>query len=1095
MPATDRAAARPLRRASALALPPLRPLAIAGLLACAVPTAQAADCTASDEASLGACIAGAVSGGTVTLLNDVAVAGSLPPLPAGVTLRSGGHTLIGAGTLSLGSGSYVSSANANLPNASVRFDGGLVGTLAAATGTTLGLTGHLDVGSEGTAVFGSSSQAGTISLDVTSASVVTNAAFRVAGGTLTGTTVMMGIITSAPASLTIDPGATLQFTRFARVRNLQGAGTLESSVDVDVSSGSFSGTLHGTGSLTKSGAGTLALSGTNGFTGATTVSGGILSVGSAAAAGTGNMMLAGGQLRTTATTAIHNPVLAFSQNAGSTLSAAGGTVLTFSGSTVSIGSGATARFGSATDTGTIVLDNMGAVVDTTGALHVAGGTLRAGTGGVGLLTQAVASTTVDAGATLDFNGDNAQVRNLQGLGTVDTGGVAGRTITVDSGNFGGRITGSGGLTGAVLGNLVLSGDNDYTGQTTVVAGTLQIGAGGTTGTLGTGAVTNTGTLAFNRSGTLVVPNDIGGSGALAQVGPGTTVLTGNNSYSGGTTVAAGTLVVDGSIGGHTNVNAGGTLGGSGSVGSVRVGSGGTLAPGNSIGTLTAGGNLSFAAGSTYRVEANAAGAADRVNTTGAATIAIEGGTVEVRAGGTGYQRNTQYTILRAGGGATGAFDRVTTDLAFLTPTLLYSADSVLLNLQSANAPQYATVAQTSNQLAVANHLQSFADAPSTAAAAALVRQIDNLGAAEARTAFDALAGTPHASASQVAGALGRNFSASLAARGGFGIGGLGNAMNDWSRTHYASVTPASHDPVVSRDVEVVQAGPSRAAGMSRASAAERGFWVQALGAGGDVDSDGASAGLRYRSNGFVLGYDQPVSGRWLAGAAFGYSRSHWDATGGGTTASGQVESPQAGVYAHHAGDAWRLRLDLTFADHRFETERGVTIGAFTGTASSRHHGKEWGLAAQVERPMRVGDWQVKALAGLRFAHLAEDGFSETGAGNTNLAVADRTTKNALLSAGMHFSRTFHQGKGGLELRAVASHLAGDVDTPVTASLAGQSGSFTANGTPLRRNALTLGTTLGGEIARGVSVHLDADYEIRGSGQRAFLATAGVRVGF
>ena len=219
------------------------------------------------------------------------------------------------------------------------------------------------------------------------------------------------------------------------------------------------------------------------------------------------------------------------------------------------------------------------------------------------------------------------------------------------------IGGAGSVTQAGTGTTILTGTNTYTGPTTLSAGTLQVGNGGTSGSLGTGSVTNNATLAFNRSDAVTVANTITGTGGLIQAGSGNLVLTGANTYSGTTLVNAGTLSVNGSIAGTTTVNNGGTLGGTGTVGSVHIASGGTLAPGNSIGTLTANGNLCFAPGSTYRVEANAAGAADRVNAVGAGTITIDGGTVDVQAGGAGYQRNTRYTILNADGGVTGSFSR------------------------------------------------------------------------------------------------------------------------------------------------------------------------------------------------------------------------------------------------------------------------------------------------------------------------------------------------------------------------------------------------------------------------------------------------------
>ncbi|MBM0106344.1 autotransporter domain-containing protein [Steroidobacter sp. S1-65] len=90
------------------------------------------------------------------------------------------------------------------------------------------------------------------------------------------------------------------------------------------------------------------------------------------------------------------------------------------------------------------------------------------------------------------------------------------------------LTGSGTLDKTDLGTLVLTGENTYTGGTTISGGTLQVGDGGTSGSL-TGDVTNNATLAFNRSDALSVDGVISGTGVVRQVGSGSTVLTGAGS--------------------------------------------------------------------------------------------------------------------------------------------------------------------------------------------------------------------------------------------------------------------------------------------------------------------------------------------------------------------------------------------------------------------------------------------------------------------------------------------------------------------------------------------------------------------------------------
>ena len=98
--------------------------------------------------------------------------------------------------------------------------------------------------------------------------------------------------------------------------------------------------------------------------------------------------------------------------------------------------------------------------------------------------------------------------------------------------FASALTSSGGsLTKLGFGTLILTGNNSYD-ATTITTGTLQIGNGGTSGSLGSGAVTDNDTLVFNRSDSITVNNLISGTGNLTQAGSGTLTLTALNTFSG-----------------------------------------------------------------------------------------------------------------------------------------------------------------------------------------------------------------------------------------------------------------------------------------------------------------------------------------------------------------------------------------------------------------------------------------------------------------------------------------------------------------------------------------------------------------------------------
>ncbi len=180
------------------------------------------------------------------------------------------------------------------------------------------------------------------------------------------------------------------------------------------------------------------------------------------------------------------------------------------------------------------------------------------------------STTVPVGATLQL-GNGGTAGSINGTNIINLDGTLifnrSDTLTINS-----PISASG-PTGAVqqvgAGTTVLAANNTYAGTTTISAGTLQIGNGGTAGNLVAGGATNNvvdnGTLDFNRSDFLTVGQVISGTGSLVKDGDGTVLLSAFNTYTGGTTVNAGILQLSagnngtGAIRGTVNINNGGTL--------------------------------------------------------------------------------------------------------------------------------------------------------------------------------------------------------------------------------------------------------------------------------------------------------------------------------------------------------------------------------------------------------------------------------------------------------------------------------------------------------------------------------------------------------
>lgn len=330
----------------------------------------------------------------------------------------------------------------------------------------------------------------------------------------------------------------------------------------------------------------------------------------------------------------------------------------------------------------------------TGTINFDTGTLDANDLKAGFVTAGTADATGNvnlSGGTATFNtitaaiklGDNA-ANAATATGNLNISGTANVTVAANSGNSiilgnaavaGGTANGTVNLTG---GSLIVAGDiirGTATGTSTatlaVGGGTLNMGGHNLTsltsinytdglisnlGVVNTGInLLGTGSRDFDQdaaySGTIqdaIVDSGLGVG--LTKTGTGTLALDAANTYTGDTTVSAGTLLVNGSLAADSAVTVnGGALGGTGVInGLVTVNTGGTLSPGSSLGVLTINGNLVLNAGSTNLFEVDTTVPTNDVVVLGAAVT--YGGVLNIVTNGT-FTAGQTFTLF-SGAGAT-----------------------------------------------------------------------------------------------------------------------------------------------------------------------------------------------------------------------------------------------------------------------------------------------------------------------------------------------------------------------------------------------------------------------------------------------------------
>jgi autotransporter-associated beta strand protein len=799
--------------------------------------------------------------------------------------------------------------------------------------------------------------------------------------------------------------------------------------------------ISGSGAVIKSGSATLTFLGNNTYASGTTLAGGTLSVSSDSNLGLNGLTFTGGTLETTSN---------FSSIRTVALATGGGTIQVDSDELILSGiisdSGSTPGGLKKSGSGSLVLAGPNTY---TGGTTIAAGTLQIGDGG----TSGSIIGNVANGGTLAFNRS-------------------------DSFTFSGTVSGLGNLMQSGSGTTILTSTNTYTGGTTINAGTLQIGNGSTSGSI-LGDVANNGTLAFNRSDRYVFGGAISGSGGLVQIGSGTLVLNGTNTYTGSTLVNGGRLEVDGSTGlSNVIVNSGGTLSGNGRIGPIVNGSGpsggetdgssvtftynpgggnyaisgdtssgtttgvvastygtyivpgavitvspgsadpiinagGTLAPGtaDSIGTLTINGPLIFQPGSFYNIRITP-GSNDSTIVHG--TTTINGGTVNVLAGSATYQALTRYTILNSTV-VTGSFSGVTSNLAFLTPSLSYDASDVYLTVTAVNpiytsnpdgslraTPDYRLAAFNRNQYQVATGL-TFAGA--NAPSASIISALSDTTIDEARRAFNGLSGEGIVAADTLGLRLNQLFTSAMNDEGMLWLDGT-NGGNSIVLTEPVmgalSYAPSSNlkSPIAVHDPIAPAARTWRA-------------WASGFGADGTLHGEAGlgTAMQSFELYGGAMGIDYQVNPDLLLGVAGGGSSGDFSVPGRAT--SGSVTGGHIGFYSMARFGSFYFASTTSFSF--FHTNEMRLIAGFGGLASEQDHGAydSHAIRTRLEAGRQWNDVlygaTITPFLALEIADLRSNGFNETpaaGAGALALTVQGRETPSIPASIGFRFEKLF-----------------------------------------------------------------------------------------
>lgn len=693
--------------------------------------------------------------------------------------------------------------------------------------------------------------------------------------------------------------------------------------------------------------------------------------------------------------------------------------------------------------GSLVAHNhlyIGYSAGSTGTLNVDGQSSSAtfgnffdvGVGGTGTANVTHGGTITATNASVGSAAGGAGTLTVDGAGSSFSAG----TLTVGASGDGSLIVANGGR--VVVQNSILIGSQAgssgkliigaYTGATPVAAGTVSASG------IVFGAGNNQ--VIFNHTDAAYVFDvAMSGSAAIYQQA-GHTILTGDSSaFTGIASVTGGTLSVNGSLSGATVlVNSAATLGGTGTIGSLQL-QGGILAPGNSIGTLSVAGNALITSGSTYQVQVSPT-ASDKLAVAG--TTTITGGTVQAQIGAGVYSATSRYTILTSAGGVTGTFAGVSSDAAFLTPSLGYDANDVYLTL-TRNVVSFGSIGTTRNQVATGTTVDA------TGYGNAMWNSVVTLNAAQARSAFDQLSGDIHASTRSALVEDSRL---------------LRDAAVDRIRDAFSELGLPGNPAMAYASMDQTPARPDAAVAL----------WGRLIGSWGATASDGNAAALSRDTKGIVTGADALVAEGLRLGVLAGYGR---------TSLRSDADNSSVGSDDYHIGAyaGWQLgalgvRTGAAYSWHDIDTTRTIAFPGFFGRVSSGSRAEtaqafgEFAYRFDVAPRSTVEPFIAAAWVGVHGNGFTEAGSVAALTGTSSDTGVTFSTLGLRGSSQVAVGGTMVTLKGTLGWR----HAFGDVTPTVAVAFAGGN-PFMVAGVPIARDAAALDGGLSVALTRNATFGL------------------------